>query len=117
MSIFISPSQSLCDWKSPFTLITACEADSSIIGDGTCDAEAATWECDEYDGGDCVGNVHRLVWHISWQENSMLGTRKYPTGKEDFPRKFPGLKPLLNSRVKWIWKYLAKFAGLGCKTL
>ena len=37
---------------------TPCEADESIIGDGTCDAEAATWECDEYDGGDCTGNVH-----------------------------------------------------------
>ena len=58
MSVFfILQSQSPCDWKSPITLFTACEADQSIVGDGTCDAEAATWECDEYDGGDCIGNV------------------------------------------------------------
>ena len=63
MSVFfILQSQSPCDWKSPITLFTACEADQSIVGDGTCDAEAATWECDEYDGGDCIGMY--LDWFI-----------------------------------------------------
>ena len=73
MSVFfILLTKSRCDWKSPIiTLFTACEADQSIIGDGTCDAEAATWECDEYDGGDCIGNVNWfygiLMNYILWE--------------------------------------------------
>ena len=31
-----------------------------------------------------------LEWHISWQENRKLWTRKFPLGKGHFPRKFPG---------------------------